>query len=276
MLAFTYVLVATLVVSSIVGCSQQQPVVNGDAVTLEGQVTPPDLGNDFTMAATDSVGGRLYTAACASCHEQGLNRAPHRSMLLLMSPHSIYRAMSEGVMQAQSSSLSDEDKVAVAEFLARRPISAEKVNNPPPQCAGDALTFDYAEPPIFSGWGLTPQSTHAIPADVAGLNKQNVNQLKVKWSFAYPGALRARSAPALAGGAIYVGSHDGAVYAFDRETGCVRWTFHASAEVRTGIVISPWEQGERQLGEKQVGDRPAGDRQADASQADASPAEPLA
>ena len=37
--------------------------------------------------------------------------------------------------------------------------------------------------------------------------------------------------PALAGGALYVGSHGGTVYAFDRETGCARWTFDASAEV---------------------------------------------
>ncbi len=38
-------------------------------------------------------------------------------------------------------------------------------------------------------------------------------------------------------GAVFVGSQDGTVYAFDLETGCVRWTFAARAEVRTGITL---------------------------------------
>jgi len=34
-----------------------------------------------------------------------------------------------------------------------------------------------------------------------------------------------------------VGSQDGTVYALDEETGCVRWTFRAPAEVRTAIIV---------------------------------------
>jgi polyvinyl alcohol dehydrogenase (cytochrome) len=251
------VVVSALVALGLVGCSDQPKDLaetNGNSIEQPAQAHPAseltaalatDLGTDFEMASTLSPGGQLYTKICASCHEQGLNRAPHRSMLLLMSPGSIYRAMTKGVMQAQSSAMSDADKVAVAEFLARRPMSDELASTQPPQCVGEAAAFDYGEPPIFTGWGLTPASTHAITVETAGLNKQNIGTLKLKWAFAYPGALRARSAPALAGGALYVGSHGGTVYAFDRETGCVRWTFDASAEVRTGVVISPWQAGDK-------------------------------
>ncbi len=35
------------------------------------------------------------------------------------------------------------------------------------------------------------------------------------------------------------------VYALDRATGCIRWAFPAQAEVRTGIVVSPWRAGAR-------------------------------
>ena len=62
----------------------------------------------------------------------------------------------------------------------------------------------------------------------------------MKWAFAYPNAFKARSQPACGGGAIYFGSQDGTVRALDAKTGCLRWTFKACAEVRTGIVISPW------------------------------------
>ena len=248
MIATLFRVLLFLVVSALAACSHQpaggiDPV--GEALEQVGGPEEVDLGNDFEMADMSSVGGQLYNKACAACHEQGLDRAPHRSMLLLMSPYSIYRAMSEGVMQVQSAGFSDADKVAVAEFLARRSMNDEVTSAPPPQCKGTATQFDFSEPPVFAGWGFTPESTHAIATETAGLDSANVGTLTLKWAFAYPGALRARSAPALAGGAIYVGSHGGTVYALDRETGCVRWTYDASAEVRTGIVVSPWEAGDR-------------------------------
>ncbi len=102
-----------------------------------------------------------------------------------------------------------------------------------------------AEPPVLAGWGLDAASTHAIPARLSGLTPRNAPRLKLKWAFAFPHSSRARSQPALAGGAILVGNHNGAVYALDRQTGCVRWAFAAEAEVRTGIIVAPWRKGDR-------------------------------
>ena len=53
----------------------------------------------------------------------------------------------------------------------------------------------------------------------------------------FPASTRARSQPTIAMDAVFVGSQDGTVYAFDLDTGCVRWTFAARAEVRTGITL---------------------------------------
>jgi polyvinyl alcohol dehydrogenase (cytochrome) len=78
------------------------------------------------------------------------------------------------------------------------------------------------------------------PIETGGLGLEDVQGLEVKWAFAYPNAIKARSQPTYGGGAIYVGSADGTVRALDAKTGCLRWTFQASAEVRTAIVISPW------------------------------------
>ena len=39
-------------------------------------------------------------------------------------------------------------------------------------------------------------------------------------------------------GAVFVGSQNGTVYALDKESGCVRWTFRASAEVRSPVTPS--------------------------------------
>ncbi len=54
-------------------------------------------------------------------------------------------------------------------------------------------------------------------------------------------ALRARSQPAIAGNTLFVGSQNGTVYALDKHTGCIRWSFTTVAEVRTGIVVDPRE-----------------------------------
>jgi polyvinyl alcohol dehydrogenase (cytochrome) len=236
--------ICMLSVLGLAGCGERTADDSEPAAGVPAELSSAELQADFNMADASGPGGQAYMKACAACHEQGLNRAPQRAMLLIMSPQSIYRAMTEGVMQTQSQALSNEEKVAIAEFLAGRSMADAQAAAEPPRCAGEAAAFDYAEPPIFAGWGLTPASTHAIPAETAGLNPQNIGTLKLKWAFAYPGALHARSEPALAGGALYVGSHGGTVYAFDRETGCARWTFDASAEVRTGIVISPWQAGD--------------------------------
>ncbi len=84
------------------------------------------------------------------------------------------------------------------------------------------------------GWGL--DNSRFIPADIAGLAAAEVPNLKLKWALEFPGAIRARSQPTIAYGAVYVGSDNGTVYALDLASGCVRWTYRAAAEVRTGIV----------------------------------------
>lgn len=73
-----------------------------------------------------------------------------------------------------------------------------------------------------------------------GLTAADVPGLELKWTFAYPHTTKARSQPTYGGGEIYFGSQDGTVRALEAKTGCLRWAFRASAEVRTAIVISPW------------------------------------
>ena len=189
----------------------------------------------------DGPGAQAYESICVDCHEGQVAKAPHRTMLAIMSPDSIFKALDEGVMQAEAGDLSSEDKRAVAEFLTGTRIGQAN-QYPMVMCEGDALAFDYDAPPAASGWGMTPNNSRLMPA--SGISRENVPNLRLKWAFAYPDALRARSQPLAAGGAIYVGGHNGKVFALDADSGCVRWTFEASAEVRTAVVVSNWEKGD--------------------------------
>ena len=60
---------------------------------------------------------------------------------------------------------------------------------------------------------------------------------------AFPEATQLRSHPTAAGGALFVGSHNGSVYALDQATGCTRWHFKAAAEVRSAITITALPDG---------------------------------
>ena len=125
----------------------------------------------------------------------------------------------------------------VAEYLSGGPLSAAQAIRSP-RCARGAARFDTAEAPLRAGWGYN--NSRFIGADAAGLPPAAVGKLHLAWAFEFPGGIRARSQPSIAYGAVYVGSYDGTVYALDRASGCVRWTFKAGAEVRTGVV--PYEQ----------------------------------
>ena len=85
--------------------------------------------------------------------------------------------------------------------------------------------------------GSRPRTPGTSRADDAQITAADLPRLELKWAFAFPNAQRARSQPAVAYGAVYVGSQDGTVYALDEETGCVRWTFRAPAEVRTAVIV---------------------------------------
>lgn len=183
-------------------------------------------------------GAALYREHCAQCHEGQVPKAPHKMFLQMMSGPTIHEALTHGLMTGQAQGLSAAQRVQVAEYLSGGPLSAGQAVTPPPQCATAAAGFDTAKAPLRAGWGY--HNARFIDAAAAGLQASGVAKLGIAWAFEFPGAIRARSQPSIAYGAVYVGSYDGTVYALDLGSGCVRWTFKAGAEVRTAVV--PYEQ----------------------------------
>ena len=191
-------------------------------------------------------GAALYAEHCAICHDGTVPKAPHLHWLEMMSPHVIVEAMTDGIMSSQAAALDEADRRHVAEFITLQSAQGEaSALAYAPACTDDGAAFDLDRPPAKVGWGH--DTSRFVPGDVAGLSALEVPDLELKWAYAYPGALRARSQPSVAYGALYVGSYDGSVYALDLETGCARWRFQASGEVRTGVVIAEQGDGEPPL-----------------------------
>lgn len=190
-------------------------------------------------------GKALYEQHCQQCHGGTVSKAPQLSLLQIMSTGSIYRAMNDGVMREQAAALTKPQRQQVAEYLTGHSMADDDALAMPPTCTGKAAAFDYTQLPHLSGWGVRLDNQRHFSDEQTEINADNITRLKLKWAFAYPEAVRARSQPAMAGGAIYVGSQNGTVFALDEDSGCLRWTFKTVAEVRTGIVVAPWSPAER-------------------------------
>ena len=186
-------------------------------------------------AARESLPGRAhYDEACAICHNGNVAKAPHRDMVGLLTVDSILNILENGIMKEQASSFTAEERVELAEYLSGE--ERGQVRYTIPSCPA---TVAYKKSEIKSGsnWGIQPANTRTISARSGGITSKNVSSLKPKWALAMPGASRMRSQPLLAGGLIFVGSHGGIVHALDQESGCEVWSFKASGEVRTGVVL---------------------------------------
>ncbi len=203
--------------------------------TDQFQATSGDFGPREEMP-----GAALYAQHCVHCHDGTVPKAPHFSWLEMMTPAVLLKSLEAGVMQPQAAMLSDLERRHVVEYITRAPADTV-ASQALPMCEEGAVLDRGASPPRV-GWGH--DTSRFTPASAGGVNADQTRDLELKWSFVYPGALRARSQPAMGWGALYTGSQDGTVYAFDLESGCVHWTFAASAEVRTGIVLA---EGERPL-----------------------------
>lgn len=185
----------------------------------------------------EASGAIVYQEHCAHCHNGTVSKAPHVVWLSMLSPKKIYSALHSGVMKVQASALSDKQQRDVAEYLSNRKIEDSNNVAYAPQCDATKRGLNANLTPSRTGWGH--DTARFIPDAVAGLKASDVPKLALKWVYAFPEATRARSQPAVGFGAVYVGSEDGNVYAFDVDTGCAYWRFEASAEVRTAIVLTP-------------------------------------
>jgi polyvinyl alcohol dehydrogenase (cytochrome) len=235
-------LVSMCLAAAIVGSNTA--AANAASTTHENKGTEPaTLGSmDEQYAWVGDLGDRdalpgkaLYSQHCAGCHEAQVYKAPHTTWLELMSPQVLYRSITEGIMQSQAAHLSGDEKQHIVEYITQMRLDDPNAVPNVAWCEGAAKDFTALDEDHLTGWGR--DTRRYVSSELAGFNRGQITDLELKWSFGFPASTRARSQPTIAMGAVFVGSQDGTVYAFDLETGCVRWQFAARAEVRTGITL---------------------------------------
>jgi polyvinyl alcohol dehydrogenase (cytochrome) len=180
---------------------------------------PAALNPEERNAAT------VYKEACGTCHDGPHAVPPTRQGFALMHPEAVLGAM-RGAMAQQARGLSEAKRAELAQYVTGRRLD-DAPASAPVHCADWQKRFDVSRP----------------PGGPSRLGPGDVQRLSVKWAFAFPNASRASAPPTVAGGSVFVGSQDGTVWALDEDSGCVRWSFGASAEVRAGIAVGAWPAG---------------------------------
>ncbi len=199
----------------------------------------------FLLAATAiwaQNGAQVYQAHCASCHNSAAGRAPSEAALRALSVAQLLDGLRTGPMRAIGSTLTAGERRAVAEYLSTAAGHAAA----PGICAPGAPPFRYtASGAAWPGWSPGAGNTRFQNAAAAGITVAQVPKLKLKWAFSLGGVTDARSAPAVDGGRLFLGTSSGRVYALDARTGCVAWTAKVGGPVRSALVVGPAGNGAR-------------------------------
>ena len=230
------VLIIVLCQASI--AADYQPALPEASEEKAGEAGSAQALADLAAGSRSTMPGeKHYAKACATCHEGSVQKAPPREMLYLQTPESIYSAITEGIMATQAASLTDQERVEVAEWIGGRAMGTSKLAEIP-QC-DNKVAFSFEDSPTHSNWGATTNQRNWSSSE-SGIAPGSIKNLKPLWVVKLPNANKVRSQPTFAGGLLFVGSHGGGVYALDQKTGCQVWYFKTVAEVRSGVSVDIW------------------------------------
>jgi len=217
------------------GCLDRGAAMNPRSSTLPAEST---AGTPDRPADTPPNGALVFAENCAVCHslpildslfEQNRGRPPGF----------VVDALTEGNMRRVGSGLDPASRRAVAEFftgVAFDAPAAVRHFEVSPRCASEYGRFDWSDR-AHPSWGGSVRNRRALAEGGRGIARADAGRLAVAWVVAFPESSQLRSQATAAGGALFVGSHNGSVYALDQATGCTRWQFKAATEVRSAVTI---------------------------------------
>lgn len=191
-------------------------------------------------AETPALNGeKIFNQHCATCHGNPNVRAPQVSTLLGMSKNSLMFTMTEGKMKQQAVDLTNNQRQAIVDYLGSTqvdPYAWEAAAN----CKAKNTGIDRASAlsPIVSSWGHGINNHRYQSANKAGLSIDDLSNLELAWSVAFPGTNSMRSQPVMTNDTLFVAAtRVKAVYAFDLESGCLKWAHHSTTPVRTSLSM---------------------------------------
>jgi polyvinyl alcohol dehydrogenase (cytochrome) len=108
---------------------------------------------------------------------------------------------------------------------------------PPVSLAGEGSENCLHEPSfneiVNAGWGNGNENKRF---SASSIRLSNVAGLELQWAFALDSSHSPHSYPVITDDTLFIGTSDGNLYALERSTACVRWSFSANEPIRSGIA----------------------------------------
>ena len=179
----------------------------------------------------EALGADLYAQHCNACHVLPEMKAPQLTTLKRMPFARLSRSLEFGIMMQQAAHLSSDERYAIAKYLSSEGSTARDKWIEEHSCNGKrALVITSG---VEDNWGFGAGNARSI--DDAAISPANVNDLRLQWALAVPGATEMRSQPVAANGTLFVGTSNGNLLAIDQQTGCIQWRFPAASSIRSSL-----------------------------------------
>ena len=193
-------------------------------------------------------GERLYQQYCARCHDADMPTVFMQGTIQDLSAERVYEALVYFFMQRNAATLTKAQKRAVAEHVAgSAPGSLVPAIDQVPRAAyceaGTGTAGDPLSGATWNGWSPGLDNTRFQTAAAAGLTKEQVSDMELRWAFGLPGSSTVSMQATVAGGRLFFGTSVDLVFALDADTGCVHWVHETDYGVRAALVVGPGETG---------------------------------
>lgn len=209
--------------------------------------SPAKTLESFAMRHADKLpleylGGKLFDKHCASCHDNPAMHAPTREALSGFSKETVIVALEFGKMAPMAAHLSKQEKGLIALYLAGTAPPDTWIEENRCDSPAGADDTEYAV-----DWGLGGHNQRYVPAQNTGISRDNVGELELAWSLAFPRVTDMRSQPAVIGDTLYFGDKTGKFYAIDRHSGCIRAHTEVLSGIRSAITVANLNDGRKLL-----------------------------
>src|SRR5712671_643774 len=200
--------------------------------------TPSVLERAQAMMNTEHPGKAIYDKSCAACHNNPeATRSPGLESLKRMRYQAIYYALTQGKMQTQGATLSEEQRTSVIEFLVGREVVSDNWMDTMKCPANTKLDLKTAA--TVTTFGFDKQNHRHLTRAQAGLATADFANLELAWAVGFPGTTTLRSQAAVAGTTLFLPVADTAkVFAIDISgKPCLQWVYQGDAPLRTSAAF---------------------------------------
>ncbi|MBA3455824.1 MAG: PQQ-binding-like beta-propeller repeat protein [Deltaproteobacteria bacterium] len=159
--------------------------------------------------------------------------APDLETLRTYSAAAIVLALERGTMSQVGAELSAAERVAVAEYLSGKKYDSTMVVGN--YCGPNVSQGEKLDGPRWYGASNGPANDRFQRG--AGLTRENVSKLKLKWAYALPEGRQGSTLETL-GSRLFIGDTSGRVHSIDRSTGCVYWIYSGDRWVRSAFNVT--------------------------------------